>query len=69
MPHLTEAALRAIKPSGKVERFYDTLGLYLELSKAGGKLWRWKYRFEGKEKRLSCFYLIPHDMISLHALK
>ena len=46
MPHLTEAALRAIKPSGKVERFYDTLGLYLELSKAGGKLWRWKYRFE-----------------------
>ncbi len=40
MPHLTEAALRAIKPSGKVERFYDTLGLYLELSKAGGKLWR-----------------------------
>lgn len=53
MPHLTEAALRAIKPSGKVERFYDTLGLYLELSKAGGKLWRWKYRFEGREKRLS----------------
>lgn len=53
MPHLTEAALRAIKLSGKVERFYDTLGLYLELSKAGGKLWRWKYRFGGKEKRLS----------------
>ena len=53
MPHLTEVALRAIKPSGKIERFYDTLGLYLELSKAGGKLWRWKYRFEGKEKRLS----------------
>ncbi len=53
MPHLTEATLRAIKPSGKVERFYDTLGLYLELSKAGGKLWRWQYRFGGKEKRLS----------------
>lgn len=53
MPHLTEATLRAIKPSGKIERFYDSLGLYLELSKAGGKLWRWKYRFEGKEKRLS----------------
>ncbi|AGW14171.1 tyrosine-type recombinase/integrase [Megalodesulfovibrio gigas] len=27
--------------------------MYLELSKAGGKLWRWKYRFEGKEKRLA----------------
>ena len=53
MPHLTEVALRAIKPSGKVERFYDQQGLYLELSKAGGKLWRWKYRYDGKEKRLS----------------
>lgn len=53
MPPLTVAKLRAIKTSGKVERFYDEYGLYLELSKAGGKLWRWKYRFEGKEKRLS----------------
>lgn len=53
MPPLTEAKLRSIKPSGKIERFYDTHGLYLELSKAGGKLWRWKYRFDGKEKRLA----------------
>jgi len=27
--------------------------LYLEVSPAGGKWWRWKYRFDGKEKRLS----------------
>ena len=53
MPPLTEAKLRAIKPSGKIERFYDQHGLYLELSAAGGKLWRWKYRFDGKEKRLA----------------
>lgn len=53
MPPLTEAKLRAIKVSGKVERFSDSGGLYLELSKAGGKLWRWKYRFDGKEKRLA----------------
>lgn len=50
-PH--EAKIRAIKPSGKTERFYEQNGLYLKLSKAGGKLWRWKYRFEGKEKRLA----------------
>jgi integrase len=25
----------------------------LEISPAGGKLWRWKYRYQGKEKRLS----------------
>ena len=53
MPQLTEVKLRAIKPNGKVERYHDSQGLYLEVSKAGGKYWRWKYAFEGKEKRLS----------------
>lgn len=53
MPPLTELKLKSIKTSGKIERFYDDRGLYLELSRAGGKLWRWKYRFDGKEKRLS----------------
>ncbi|MDR2819424.1 MAG: tyrosine-type recombinase/integrase [Desulfovibrio sp.] len=53
MPQLTEVKLRAIKPSGKIERFHDAKGLYLETSVAGGKYWRWKYSFEGKEKRLS----------------
>ena len=53
MPPLTEVKIKSIKQSGKIERFYDDRGLYLELSKAGGKLWRWKYRFEGKEKRLA----------------
>src|SRR5262249_37601939 len=28
-------------------------GLYLEVNPAGGKWWRWKYRFGHKEKRLS----------------
>lgn len=53
MPPLTEVKIKSIKASGKIERFYDDRGLYLELSKAGGKLWRWKYRFDGKEKRLA----------------
>lgn len=53
MPQLTEAKIKSIKPSGKITRFHDRQGLYLELSVAGGKHWRWKYAFEGKEKRLS----------------
>jgi integrase len=32
---------------------YDGHGLYLEVSPAGGKWFRLKYRFDGKEKRLS----------------
>jgi integrase len=31
----------------------DSRGLYLEVAPAGGKWWRFKYRFSGKEKRLS----------------
>lgn len=41
-------------PSGqRPYRLWDAGGLYLEVDPAGGKWWRWKYRFEGKEKRLS----------------
>jgi hypothetical protein len=53
MPQLTELKLRAIKPTGEVKRYHDAKGLYLEVSRAGSKLWRWKYSFGGKEKRLS----------------
>lgn len=34
-------------------RLADAGGLYLEVHPAGGKHWRWKYRYAGKEKRLS----------------
>lgn len=50
---LTDATLRKAKPETKPRRLFDGKGLYLELSPAGGKLWRLKYRFEGKEKRLA----------------
>jgi integrase len=49
---LSDTAIRNAKPSIKPVRIYDSGGLYLEISPAGGKLWRWKYRFDGKEKRL-----------------
>lgn len=50
---LTDRAVRAAKPETKPRRLWDGGGLYLEVSPAGGKLWRWKYRFGGKEKRLA----------------
>ncbi|MFO0298865.1 MAG: tyrosine-type recombinase/integrase, partial [Pseudomonadota bacterium] len=34
-------------------RLADGGGLYLEVTATGSKLWRWKYRFAGKEKRLA----------------
>lgn len=50
---LTDTELRKAKPSEKTRRLFDSGGLYIEISPAGGKLWRLKYRFSGKEKRLA----------------
>ena len=48
---LTDTAIRKAKPANKPIRLFDGGGLYLELATSGGKLWRFKYRFGGKEKR------------------
>jgi integrase len=50
---LTDAKIRAAKPRQKPYRIFDGGGLYLEVIPSGGKWWRLKYRFDGKEKRLS----------------
>ena len=50
---LTDVTIRKAKPADKTQRLFDGGGLYLEVSPAGGKWWRLKYRFAGKEKRLS----------------
>jgi integrase len=50
---LTDTAVRTAKPQAKTVKLFDGGGLYLELAPSGGKWWRWKYRFAGKEKRLS----------------
>jgi integrase len=47
---LTDAQLRNLTEPGK---HADGNGLYLELTKAGGRYWRMKYRFGGKEKRMA----------------
>lgn len=53
MPPLTDAAVRRAKPADKPVRMFDGGGLYLEIAPSGGKYWRQKYRFDGKEKRLA----------------
>jgi integrase len=50
---LTDVRVRSAKPHAKTVKLFDGGGLYLEVSPAGGKWWRWKYRYGGKEKRLS----------------
>lgn len=50
---LSDASLRAAKPREKAYRLSDGGGLYAEISPSGGKWWRLKYRYGGKEKRIS----------------
>ena len=50
---LSDTQIRAAKPSDKPLRLYDERGLYLEITPSGGRWWRLKYRFGGKEKLLS----------------
>jgi hypothetical protein len=50
---LSDAAIRNAKPQKKSIRLFDERGLYVEISPAGGKWWRYQYRFNGKEKRVS----------------
>ena len=50
---LTDAEIRNAPPREKAYRLTDGFGMYLEVSPAGGKYWRFKYRFAGKEKRLA----------------
>ncbi len=50
---LTDTKIRNAKPSDKPIKIFDGRGLYLLITPAGGKGWRFKYRFGGKEKLLS----------------
>lgn len=51
--YLTDIKIKQLKPESKTVRYNDGKGLYLEVAPTGGKWWRFKYRFAGKEKRIS----------------
>ena len=50
---LTNTSIQNAKRSDKPYKIYDTDGLFMQITPSGGKWWRLKYRFEGKEKLLS----------------
>ncbi|MEA3042947.1 MAG: hypothetical protein QOH47_785 [Sphingomonadales bacterium] len=49
---LTEIRCRSAKAKAKAYKLADERGLYLFVTPAGFKSWRWKYRYARKEKRL-----------------
>jgi integrase len=50
---LSDTAIRQSKPGLRARKLFDGGGLYLLIASGGGKWWRLKYRFGGKEKLIS----------------
>lgn len=50
---LTLTKIKQAKPAAKPVKLTDGGGLYLEVTPAAGKLWRYRYRIDGKESTLS----------------
>ena len=50
---LTDTFLRGLKATGRVQKYADGGGLYVQVSPVGGRLWRMGYRYGGKQKTLS----------------
>lgn len=50
---LTDIAVRKLKAKDKLYKVSDGGGLFLWVFPSGGKLWRWSYRFEGKQKLMT----------------
>jgi hypothetical protein len=50
---LTDIAIRGTKPRQKPFKMYDRDGLFLLVNPGGSKLWRWRYRVNGKEKLMA----------------
>ena len=50
---LTDRAIRSLKPNAKAYKRFDDRGLYVLVQPNGGRYWRLKYRFEGRERLLA----------------
>ena len=59
---LTDQAIKRAKPGTRPIKLSDEKGLYLLVTVNGSKLWRWKYRVDGKEKVMA---LGSYDDVSL----
>jgi integrase len=59
---LTDTKVRTAKPRPKSYKLADTNRLFLLVAPGGGKLWRWNYNFDGKNKTLA---LGAYPLVSL----
>ena len=59
---LTDFTIKNAKPKAKAYELGDGGGLYLQIHPSGSKLWKMKYRLDGREKMLA---IGPDPLVSL----
>lgn len=59
---LNDAKIRTLKPSSRPVKLSDSHGLYVLINPGGSRIWYLKYRFAGKESRVS---LGAYPLVSL----
>ena len=62
---LTDVAIRNAKPDTKAIKLADGGGMFMLITPAGGKLWRLKYRVDGREKLLAIGPILKLDLVKL----
>ena len=50
---LSDTKVRATKPREKSYKLTDANRLFLLVTPSGGKLWRWNYSYDGKQKSMA----------------
>lgn len=66
---LTDAKLRNLKPKEKPYKTADYDGLYILTNPGGSRLWRFKYRINGKEKLLSIGSYPETSLVEARAIR
>ena len=50
---LSDAKIRTLRPKEKAYKVYDDRGLYMVVNPNGSRWWRFKYKYDGKERGIS----------------
>ena len=59
---LTDTEITRTKSAIEPCRIADSGNLYFWVTPSGGKLWRWAYRFEGKQKLATTLFVVTTDV-------
>ena len=64
-PPLTDSTIKTARPKEKPYKLTDGQGLYLDIKPNGSKLWRFKYRFGGREMTPVISWRLSYPDLSL----